>query len=343
MSPWARPCPASVTRAATSCSHKSARSRPCGRRSASRGAAALGGFPDELQHDLGAKHLEHSVGHRHARLVEPGQGSELRPRRLRGDHGAPGIGAPGHGAGVPWRRGPGGLPGTRCPGGTSGARCPGSVWRPAGRPGRPREAAADQEDIGFLAGLQDAQLGIDRGQVGDEPAGIGPGPRSPAADWSQVDQRRLRSGRQSRRGRQRDECAAAPLAPGEDRLVIVETPRVRRRKAGSGTVVLLRQAVRGGGMSRATVITTGRPPSAQPSQPTIAGRPDAATPGAGRATGFRPRGRRAPGRRPRAAAPGPPRLEALAGLAEPVTGRRHAPAGDGYPGGLRRPGAGAGR
>jgi hypothetical protein len=41
----------------------------------------------------------------------------------------------------------------------------------AGRAG-PRYAAAQQEDVGFLAGLQDAQLGVDRRELGDQPARV---------------------------------------------------------------------------------------------------------------------------------------------------------------------------
>jgi hypothetical protein len=44
----------------------------------------------------------------------------------------------------------------------------------AGRPGL-RHAPADQEHVGFLAGLQDAQLRIDRGQLGDQPVRVGLG------------------------------------------------------------------------------------------------------------------------------------------------------------------------
>jgi hypothetical protein len=33
------------------------------------------------------------------------------------------------------------------------------------------QAAAEQEDVGFLAGLQDPQLGVDRSQVSDEQDG----------------------------------------------------------------------------------------------------------------------------------------------------------------------------
>jgi predicted nucleic acid-binding protein len=43
------------------------------------------------------------------------------------------------------------------------------------RPVGTRDMAADQEDVGFLAGLQDAQLGVHRRQVGDQPLRVRPG------------------------------------------------------------------------------------------------------------------------------------------------------------------------
>jgi hypothetical protein len=33
-------------------------------------------------------------------------------------------------------------------------------------------AALDEEDVGLLAGLQHTELGVDRGQLGDEPVGV---------------------------------------------------------------------------------------------------------------------------------------------------------------------------
>jgi hypothetical protein len=41
----------------------------------------------------------------------------------------------------------------------------------AGRAGL-RHAPAQQEDVGFLARLQDAELGVDRGQLGDQPVRV---------------------------------------------------------------------------------------------------------------------------------------------------------------------------
>ena len=35
-----------------------------------------------------------------------------------------------------------------------------------------RDFAAEQEDVGFLAGLQHAELGVDRGELGDQPARV---------------------------------------------------------------------------------------------------------------------------------------------------------------------------
>ncbi|HEY1001273.1 MAG TPA: hypothetical protein VGD83_16675 [Streptosporangiaceae bacterium] len=50
-------------------------------------------------------------------------------------------------------------------------------------------AASEQEDVGFLADLPDAELGIDCGQVGDQPVRMGLRGRWVGIDWSQVDQR----------------------------------------------------------------------------------------------------------------------------------------------------------
>jgi len=38
-----------------------------------------------------------------------------------------------------------------------------------------RYAAPEQEDVGFLAGLQDAEFGVDGGQFGNQPVGMRPG------------------------------------------------------------------------------------------------------------------------------------------------------------------------
>ena len=42
--------------------------------------------------------------------------------------------------------------------------------------------ALEQEDVGFLAGLENPKLGVDRGTVGDEPVGHGPGPAAERFD-----------------------------------------------------------------------------------------------------------------------------------------------------------------
>jgi hypothetical protein len=44
------------------------------------------------------------------------------------------------------------------------------------RPVGAGNAALDQEDVGLLAGLEHTQLGVDRGQLGDEPVGVRAGP-----------------------------------------------------------------------------------------------------------------------------------------------------------------------
>jgi hypothetical protein len=92
-------------------------------------------------------------------------------------------------------------------------------------PVRPRDATADQEDVGFLAGLQDPELGVDRGELGDQPAGVGfraalgryglvPG--GPAITlWQAVGGVELLERRQH---------PAAPDALGRGRLVVVVAP-----------------------------------------------------------------------------------------------------------------------
>ena len=54
-------------------------------------------------------------------------------------------------------------------------RGPVSLGRKQAGPVRSGDAAADQEDVGLLAGLQDAELGVDRGELGDQPVRVGLG------------------------------------------------------------------------------------------------------------------------------------------------------------------------
>jgi len=88
-----------------------------------------------------------------------------------------------------------------------------------------RDGPADQEDVGFLACLDDAELGVDRGQLGDQPvrvrfrAAFGryrlvPG-RPAVACWQAV------GGVEALEGRQRE---APPDPFGRGRLVVVVSP-----------------------------------------------------------------------------------------------------------------------
>ena len=86
-------------------------------------------------------------------------------------------------------------------------------------------AAADQEDVGFLAGFQDAELGVDGGQFGDQPVGVRPGaalgrdrlvPGGPAVAFGQAVGRVQHLDRRQR--------PAPPNPFGRSRLVVVETP-----------------------------------------------------------------------------------------------------------------------
>jgi hypothetical protein len=82
---------------------------------------------------------------------------------------------------------------------------------------------ANQENVGFLAGLDDAELGVDGGEVGDEPSGVRPGPALggggliPGGPAFALGQAVGRVGRGLGRGQPPD----VPVALGE-RLLVVE-------------------------------------------------------------------------------------------------------------------------
>ena len=132
---------------------------------------------DELEQHLGAGDL-HRVGNGHLRLVEQAEGGELGVRPHPGDRlpaeRGPVDGGPAH-PGVP---GPAALqvPGVAMEQPVLGIAVPfrgqqaglaaRRLLRSAGH--RP----ANQEYVGFLARLDDAELGVDGGQVGDEPSGV---------------------------------------------------------------------------------------------------------------------------------------------------------------------------
>jgi hypothetical protein len=88
-----------------------------------------------------------------------------------------------------------------------------------------RHAAAQQEDVGFLARLQDPELGINGSQLGDQPirvrtgpalAGAGLIPGGPAIPFGQA----VHGVEGIRSGQRR----TVTLAFGEGRLVVVKAP-----------------------------------------------------------------------------------------------------------------------
>jgi hypothetical protein len=138
------------------------------------------GVADELKEHLGAGDL-HRVGDGNPLLVQPAEGGELCVRPHPGDcltaeRGSVG-GRPAH-PGVP---GPAALQVARVAvkqtvlrvavpfRGQQARRAGAGLIGPGYRP-------AEQEDVRFLAGLDDAELGVDGGEVGDDPAGMRPGP-----------------------------------------------------------------------------------------------------------------------------------------------------------------------
>lgn len=129
-----------------------------------------GGVADELHQDLGAEDLD-GVGHGHAGRPEPAQRGELRGGPLAGDRLLAEVGALGHRAADP-----GLLVGPALQ--IAGVAVEHPVLAVAvalgghqgAAPGA-RHRALQQEDVGLLAGLHDAELGVDRGEFGDHPVG----------------------------------------------------------------------------------------------------------------------------------------------------------------------------
>ena len=207
-------------------------------------------------------------------------------------------------------------------------------------PAGSRHAAADQEDVGLLAGLQHAQLGVDRGQLGDQPARVGLGAAVPGGGWSQVDQRSPAGSPSTASwasgGGQRP---AVPVALGKGGLFVVKPPlaaavgRIGHRRCSSGRAVKEGSVVTRDGHHR-------RPPSARPASPaTTSCACDSVTPGSRPATGFprasgpdRGRGQRQ-GRRVLEDRAGPVAAEVPGGDPAPVRaqprGGQRRPHGDG--------------
>jgi hypothetical protein len=123
---------------------------------------------DELEQHLGAGDL-HRVRHGQPRGAQLAQRGELGVRPLPGD-GLPAERAPVGGRAVhPAFPSAAPFEVPRVPVEQPVPRVAVPLGREQARPAAARHAAAQQVDIGFLAGLQDAELGVDRGQFGHEP------------------------------------------------------------------------------------------------------------------------------------------------------------------------------
>ena len=173
-SPWARPSRASPSRASTSWNHRSASSSGSGRSWASRGAARPSSVPRYSSSSSVPTQL-HGVGHRHARPPEPGERAELGVGPLARQQLTAERRAGGHRAH---------LAGTPNPAALEVARIAvehavlGAAVALGGHERAPVGAgyrALEEVDVGLLAGLEHAEVGVDGGVVGDHPAGTGPG------------------------------------------------------------------------------------------------------------------------------------------------------------------------
>ena len=138
------------------------------------------GVADELQEHLGAGDL-HRIGDGYPVLVQPAERGELGVRPHPGDRLAAERGPVGGGPRHPGVPGPAAFQVARVPVEQAVLRV--TVPLRGQQAGRARAGLigsrrrpAEQEDVRFLAGLDDAELSVDRGEVGHEPAGVRPGP-----------------------------------------------------------------------------------------------------------------------------------------------------------------------
>jgi hypothetical protein len=134
------------------------------------------GVADELEQHLGPGDL-HRVGNRHLRLVKQAERGELGARPHPGDRLAAERGPVGGGPAHPGIPGPAPLQVPRVPMEEPVLRVAVPFrGQQAGLSAGDRDGPPDQEYVGFLAGLDDAKLGVDGGEIGDEPTGVRPGP-----------------------------------------------------------------------------------------------------------------------------------------------------------------------
>jgi hypothetical protein len=192
-----------------------------GLRQPRRGGAV--GVADELEQHLGPGDL-HRVGDGHPRLVEQAERGELGARPHPGDRLPTERGPVGGGPAHPGIPGPAALQVPRVPmeEPVLGVAVP-FRGQQAGLAAGDRDGPPDQENVGFLAGLDDAKLGVNGGEIGDQPLGMRPGPALgrrglvPGGPAFAVGQAVGRVGRGLRRGQPLD----VPVTLGE-RLLVVE-------------------------------------------------------------------------------------------------------------------------
>jgi hypothetical protein len=149
-----------------------------------RGRLAIG--TDELHEDLGLLEL-HRIRHRQSHRPQLAEDVELGHGPLAGDHRLAEVGAPSHRAGLAAAPHAAPLEVARVPveqppvvSAIALGRHDDVLVRVAGHP------PLQQMDVGFLAGLEDAEVGVDRAECGDDPVGSRfravhrPVPRRPA-------------------------------------------------------------------------------------------------------------------------------------------------------------------
>ena len=129
-------------------------------------------FADELEQQLGPGDL-HRIRTGHVRLVQQAQRGELGLGPLLGDDGAAGGCPLGHRAVVPGLADAAAIEVLGVPVEHPVLRGPVALGREQAGRAVVRHAAPKQEDIGLLPGLQDAELGVDRGELGDQPSRMG--------------------------------------------------------------------------------------------------------------------------------------------------------------------------
>ena len=130
-----------------------------------RGAAV--GVPDELEQQFGAEQL-HGVGHRDPELPEPPERGELRPRPLLGDEVTAERRAGRHRPVLARAPHPAALEVAGVAVEHPVLAGPVALRRQQTRAAG-RYRALDQVDVGLLAGLEHAELGVDRAELGHHP------------------------------------------------------------------------------------------------------------------------------------------------------------------------------